>query len=97
MLPRDLRPAAIEAQLVAAFPDSQIQVRDDSHKHIGHEGAKDGRGHFHIQVISTAFIGKRPLARHRMLYAALEQLMQSDIHALSIQALSPEEAQEPRA
>jgi BolA protein len=66
-----------------------LDVVDDSHKHAGHEGARDGRGHFSVDVVAAAFEGKLPLARHRLVYAALGELMQTDIHALSIRAFSP--------
>jgi BolA protein len=58
---------------------------------VGHEGARDGRGHFTVTVVSPAFEGHRPLARHREVYAALGDLMTTDIHALSIEALTPKE------
>jgi BolA family transcriptional regulator, general stress-responsive regulator len=61
-------------------------VIDDSHRHAGHEGAKDGRGHFRVRLLSPAFAGMALLARHRAVYAALGDLMQTDIHALSIEA-----------
>ena len=53
----------------------------------------DGQGHFGVDIVSAAFAGKSPLARHRMVYAALGDLMQSDIHALAIRARTPEEAE----
>ncbi len=51
----------------------------------------DGRGHFNVRVVSAAFVGKPPLARHRAVYAAVGEMMQTDIHALSIEALAPGE------
>ena len=56
-----------------------------------HAGARDGRGHFRVRIVSTAFRGQLPLARHRAVYAALGELMQTDIHALAIDARAPEE------
>ncbi|MBY4595112.1 BolA family transcriptional regulator [bacterium BD-1] len=91
-LPREERPAAIRAMLEAALAPIELQVVDDSHKHAGHAGARDGRGHFSVDIVSRAFAGLPPLARHRKVYAALGSLMQSDIHALSIHARTPEEA-----
>jgi BolA family transcriptional regulator, general stress-responsive regulator len=88
-LPREQRPAAIRAVLEAAFAPNALEVVDDSHRHAGHAGAADGRGHFRVRIVSAAFAGMAPLARHRAVYAALGGLMQTDIHALSIQA-SPE-------
>ena len=80
----------IRTALEAALSPSLLVVTDDSHKHAGHEGARDGRGHFHVQIVSEAFAGLSPLARHRAIYVALGQMMETDIHALSIQASAPE-------
>jgi BolA protein len=80
----------IRQALDAAFAPSLLVVTDDSHKHAGHEGARDGRGHFSVEIISAAFVGKPPLARHRAVYLALGEMMTTDIHALSIQADSPD-------
>lgn len=81
----------IRARLVAALAPGELVVQDESHRHIGHDGARDGRGHFRIQMVSSAFRGQAPLARHRAIYAALGDLMQTDIHALAIDARAPEE------
>lgn len=86
------RAAAIRGRLQAVFQPLALEVVDDSHRHAGHEGAKDGRGHFSVRIVSLAFTGKPPLARHRMVYAALGGLMETDIHALQIQAQTPDEA-----
>lgn len=88
-LPREARAAAIRDALERAFAPAQLEVRDDSHRHAGHAGARDGRGHFHVVVRSDAFAGMAPLARHRAIYAAMGTLMQTDIHALSIDAATP--------
>jgi BolA family transcriptional regulator, general stress-responsive regulator len=85
-MPREARVEAIRSLLQIAFAPTELEVIDDSHHHAGHEGAKDGRGHFRVRLISPAFAGMAPLARHRAVYAALGDLMQTDIHALSIQA-----------
>ena len=82
----------IRHALEAAFPPAEITISDDSHRHAGHAGARDGRGHFNVLIVSPAFAGKAPLARHRAVYAALGDMMQTDIHALSIQARTPAEA-----
>ena len=79
----------IRVALQAAFDPELLEVVDDSHRHAGHEGARDGRGHFNVRVVSAAFEGKLPLARHRAVYAALGSLMETDIHALSIDAQAP--------
>lgn len=81
----------IRARLLAALAPTELVVEDESHRHIGHAGARDGRGHFHVRMVSTAFRGQGPLVRHRAIYAALGDLMQTDIHALAIDARSPEE------
>ncbi len=86
------RPARIRAELIAALAPTQLDLIDESHKHRGHAGARDGRGHFALRVVSAAFTGKPAIARHRLVHAALGTLMQSDIHALSIEALAPAEA-----
>lgn len=82
----------IRSALETALQPESLEVLDDSHKHAGHEGARDGRGHFTVRVVSQAFAGKLPLARHRAVYAALGDMMQTDIHALAIEARTPDEA-----
>ena len=91
-LPKEQRVAAIQAALQMAFAPSALEVRDDSHRHAGHAGAQDGRGHFAVSIVSEAFAGMTPLLRHRAVYAALGGLMQTDIHALQIKAHTPGEA-----
>lgn len=85
------RIARMRAALTAAFAPVALDVIDDSHKHVGHAGARDGRGHFSVDIISDAFTDMAPLARHRAVYAALGQMMSTDIHALSIKASTPDE------
>jgi BolA family transcriptional regulator, general stress-responsive regulator len=82
----------IRSRLETAFAPARLEVVDESHRHAGHAGAKDGRGHFFVRIVSARFDGVKPLARHRMVYAALGSLMQTDIHALSLEALSPTES-----
>jgi BolA family transcriptional regulator, general stress-responsive regulator len=91
-LPREARVGAIRAALEQAFAPALLEVRDDSHRHAGHAGARDGRGHFDVRIVSDAFAGMASLDRHRAVYAALGSLMTTDIHALQISALSTEEA-----
>jgi BolA protein len=79
----------ITAALQARFDDARIEVEDESHLHAGHAGAATGRGHFRLRIVSTAFAGLAPIARHRAVYDALGDLMQTDIHALSIDARTP--------
>lgn len=68
-----------------------IELIDDSHLHAGHAGARDGRGHFRVRIVSPHFAGLRTLQRHQRVYQILHELMQTDIHALSIVALAPDE------
>lgn len=91
-MPREQRVAAIRAAIEAALRPLSLDVEDDSHRHAGHAGARDGRGHFNVDVVSEAFAGLTPLARHRAVYAAVGDLMESDIHALAIRARTPDEA-----
>lgn len=87
------RVAMIEEKLTAALSPSQLDIQDDSAKHAGHEGAKSGGGHFIVNIISDAFAGKSLIQRHRMVYDAIgADAMQSEIHALSITAKTPDEA-----
>ncbi|MCP1726951.1 BolA protein [Natronospira proteinivora] len=81
----------IRARLQEALQPEALDIRDDSHLHVGHPGARDGRGHFHVRIVAQAFEGQRTLARHRQVYEALDSLMESDIHALQIQAQTPDE------
>jgi BolA protein len=86
------RATRIRAALEAAFAPEFLDVVDDSARHAGHAGARDGRGHFNVEIVSPAFAGMLPLARHRAVYAALGGMMTTDIHALSIRAWTPDEA-----
>lgn len=82
----------IETCLRGALTPTALTITDDSHKHAGHPGARDGRGHFSVDIVSHAFDGMGRLARHRAVYAALGTLLDTDIHALAIQAATPAEA-----
>lgn len=81
-----IRIERIRSTLLAAFPDAQVTLEDESHLHAGHAGAQTGRGHFRLRIVSVALAGLAPIARHRAVYAALGDMMQTDIHALSIDA-----------
>ena len=83
------RVARIRERLEAVLSPEMLEIDDESHKHVGHAGARDGRGHFACTIVSAAFEGTSPLERHRMVYDALGDLMLSDIHALTIRAYSP--------
>lgn len=91
-LPREQRVGVIRDAIGSALHPQSLDVQDESHLHAGHAGARDGRGHFRVAVVSSAFEGLAPLARHRAVYAAVGRLMETDIHALSIDARTPGEA-----
>ncbi|MGH8529230.1 MAG: BolA family protein [Nevskiales bacterium] len=81
----------IRTCLVGALAPDEIEVRDDSAAHAGHAGTLTGKGHFSVFIRSECFIDKSQIERHRMVYAALGNLMQNDIHALAIEARAPGE------
>jgi BolA protein len=81
---------AIRERLAALEPEA-LELADESALHAGHEGARSGGGHFRLTIVSPRFRGQSTLARHRLVYAALGELMRRDIHALAIRALAPEE------
>jgi len=85
------RVARIEAILREAFAPTHLLVKDQSHLHAGHAGAQDGMGHYDVTIVSDAFADKRPLARHRLIYDALGTMMETDIHALRIDARVPQD------
>jgi BolA protein len=80
----------IDAALRAALAPTALQVRDDSHLHAGHAGAREGR-HFSVQLTSARFNGLSRVARHRLVYDALHSLIPQGIHALAIDARAPGE------
>ena len=84
------RIALIKARLVALEPTS-LDIIDESHRHAGHAGARDGGGHYVLHIASAQFTGKNTVARHRMVYSALGKMVERDIHALNIQADTPDE------
>jgi len=81
----------IKRRLHETFEPETLGVEDESHLHEGHAGARDGRGHFRVLIISEAFAEQSLLERHRMVYRALGDLMRTDIHAVAIDAWSPAE------
>ena len=82
--------ARIEESLAALEPEA-LDILDESAKHAGHEGAKGGGGHYRLRIVSKRFAGVPIQMRHRMVYDALGALMRTDIHALAITALAPDE------
>ncbi|HTI95207.1 MAG TPA: BolA family protein [Rudaea sp.] len=81
----------IRAILTRDFAPTTLTVEDQSHLHVGHAGARDGRGHFRVRIVAAAFAGQAPLARHRAVYAALADMLEADIHALAVEARTPDE------
>lgn len=80
----------IRACLESAFAPVELEITDDSHRHVGHVGAQDGRGHFTVRIVAEPFEGTNPLERHRMVYEALGDMMTTDIHALRLRAFPPQ-------
>ena len=83
----------IREELEAQFAPSELLVKDQSHLHVGHAGAKGGMGHFDVSIVADKFKGKNRVQRHQMIYDALRELLQTDIHALRIKAFEPSERQ----
>jgi len=79
----------IRQLLEEALSPTSIEIIDESHKHIGHAGAAAGGGHFKVIIIAEKFTGLRLIARHQLIYQALDSMMKSEIHALSIDASAP--------
>ncbi len=88
----EARVAMIRERLTRAFAPTELDIEDDSAKHAGHAGARSGGGHFNVRIVSVEFSGKSLVQRHRLVYDALGDAMQQEIHALSIQAKTPDEA-----
>ena len=84
------RMAEMTARLAVLEPVS-LDIIDESHKHAGHAGARDGGGHYVVNIVSAQFAGKNTVARHRMIYSALGEMMKREIHALTILARAPDE------
>lgn len=78
----------IRQRLTTALQPVELDVVDEGYKHVGH--ANEGKGHYHVRIVSAAFAGQLPLKRHRQVYAALGELMDHGIHALSIDAKPPQ-------
>ena len=85
------RKKEITRLLNEAFDPETLGVEDESYLHEGHEGAKDGRGHFRVLMIAAEFEGKSMIERHRMIYRVLNEMLKTDIHALAIDAWSPDD------
>lgn len=84
---------AIHHRLSAALAPVSLDLADESARHAGHAGARpEGESHFRLTIVATVFAGKSRIERHRLVFEALGDLMESDIHALAITALTPAEA-----
>lgn len=81
----------LRERLTAALTPLELEIIDDSERHAGHAGNRNGKGHYSVRIVSEQFVGLRPLARHQLVYKALADLMPTDIHALAIVALAPDE------
>jgi len=86
------RVALIRERLTTALAPEHLEIVDDSHRHAGHAGAAAGGGHFTVTIVSGKFAQQTSLARHRLVYQSLGDLMPAQIHALGINAMTPEES-----
>ncbi|WP_374337742.1 BolA family protein [Methyloversatilis sp.] len=82
---------AVIRERLGVLAPSVLELTDESHLHAGHAGSRSGGRHYRLSIVSEQFVGQRTMERHRIIYAALGQLMQQDIHALSIVARAPGE------
>lgn len=82
--------ALLQAALQALQPE-HLEIEDDSAAHAGHAGARSGGGHYDVLIVSSRFTGLNSVARHRLVYATLGDLMKTRVHALAIRALTPDE------
>ena len=85
------RIAMIRERLTRALQPLELEIIDESAKHAGHAGAASGGGHFIVSIVSPAFEDKTLIQRHRLVYDAVGDIMHSEIHALSINAKTPQE------
>jgi BolA protein len=83
------RIARMDSLLRQAFSLRGLEIKDESHLHAGHAGAKEGKGHFRLVIVADEFAGLAPIKRHQLIYAAVGDMMNTDIHALTIDARPP--------
>lgn len=81
----------IRERLINALAPTRLEITDDSSQHRGHAGAASGGGHFSVTIVSEKFNNQNMIQRHRLVYLAVNDMMPAEIHALSINALSPGE------
>lgn len=79
----------IRERLEGALAPEQLDIEDESHLHAGHAGAREGKGHFRVTIVCSAFADLSPIKRHKLVFNAVGDLMETDIHALSIDARPP--------
>lgn len=82
----------IKSLLTESLSPTLLDVADNSQAHAGHAGAQSGGGHYHVRIVSDAFVGKSLVQRHQLIYKALGDLMKQKIHALGIEAFTPTES-----
>lgn len=92
-MPASERPEMIRACIEKALAPTELEIVDESDLHTGH-GGHGGAGHFRVRIVSGKFEGETPIARHKLVYAAVDSLMPAEIHALSIEALTPGESRQ---
>ena len=85
------RISAIRETLEKQFDPEYLDIEDESHLHEVHAGARTGMGHFRVTIVASAFHGMPALQRHRAVFDALGELLKTDIHAVSIRPIAPEE------
>ena len=83
------REQRLRRRLESHFSPALLVIEDESHLHAGHAGAAEGHSHFRVTIVAEAFRGVSPVARHRLVYAAVGDLLETDIHALAIEASAP--------
>jgi len=95
---KDTRFERIRAQLTEALAPTVLELVDESHMHAGHAGAASGGSHYRLTIVAPAFAGLNLVRRHRLVYDSVHLMMQHEIHALAITAMTPEElaAKTPR-
>ncbi|HYG43352.1 MAG TPA: BolA family protein [Bordetella sp.] len=89
-MPHDTDRIALIRTRLAALAPTTLDIRDDSHLHAGHAGAQGGAGHYHVRIVSARFAGLTPVARHRLVYDLLHDLIPHPIHALALDAQAPQ-------
>jgi BolA protein len=87
--PGSVRAERLRQLLESRFAPEVLVIVDESHLHAGHAGARGGQSHFRVRIVAEAFRGVTPVARHRLVYAAVDDLLKADIHALAIEASPP--------